>query len=339
VVDVGGSAGHASVALAQAFPELRFVVQDLEYVVRRTVEEGAVEKAGVGGRLELMAQDFFRVQPVRDADVYLLRQILHDWPDESAVQILQNLMPSLKPGARVLMMDQVVPAPGTLAKPREREARTVDLVVMSHFNGKQRDLDDWKEIVAAADKRLRVQRVVQPKASGLAIIELALDEAESKAETGNGHTTELKVGEDRVPERGSPGIIQNGEVPSTNGLTEKDATLQNRHSEQGSDLSPPNVDKERIAATHLAPATADSTDANGLIIEQDLITNGIEKKELAVLTAPTTSENGNPKDVHATAVEIGTTTSNDLVEPETLPKSATEFVVSETVNSVIAAHG
>jgi hypothetical protein len=48
-------------------------------------------------------------------------------------------------------MDQVVPEPGTLPKALELEARTVDLVVLSHFNGKQRDLSDWNSLLSLAD--------------------------------------------------------------------------------------------------------------------------------------------------------------------------------------------
>lgn len=192
VVDVGGSEGHASVLLAQKYPELKFTVQDLEYVVQQTKEAKKIPEE-LSGRVELMAHDFFTAQPVKDGDVYLLRQILHDWPDAAAVQILKNIVPAMqKNGSRVLIMDQVVPAPGTLPKAQEREARTVDLVVMSHFNGKQRDMDDWKNVVQAANDGLRIQRVVQPKGSHFAIIEVVLDttpvdhENDTKAPVVNG---------------------------------------------------------------------------------------------------------------------------------------------------------
>lgn len=70
-----------------------------------------------------MAHDFFTPQPVKYADVYLLRFILHDYPDRYAVKILENLVPALKDGARLIVMDGVLPEPNTLPKSEERIIR------------------------------------------------------------------------------------------------------------------------------------------------------------------------------------------------------------------------
>lgn len=41
-----------------------------------------------------MATDFLETeQPVKDADVYFMRAVLHNWPDEYCVRILRNLLP------------------------------------------------------------------------------------------------------------------------------------------------------------------------------------------------------------------------------------------------------
>jgi 6-hydroxytryprostatin B O-methyltransferase len=192
VVDVGGSGGHTSVAVAQKFTGLDFVVQDLEYVVQQSKDN---LPADLQSRVEFMPHDFFTAQPVKDADVYLLRQILHDWPDESAIVILKNLVTGLKAGAKILVMDQVVPAPGALPNVQEKAARTVDLVVMSHFNGKQRDFDDWKRIFKAVDERLAIRSVSLHPGSVLSIIELGLDDAPKT----NGHAEVVVEDVNAVP--------------------------------------------------------------------------------------------------------------------------------------------
>jgi 6-hydroxytryprostatin B O-methyltransferase len=184
VVDVGGSRGHTSVAIAQKYPDLDFVVQDLEYVVQQSKDSVPED---LKSRVEFMPHDFFTAQPVKDADVYLLRQILHDWPDDSAVLILKNLVASLKPGAKILVMDQVVPAPGALPIVQEKAARTVDLIVMSHFNGKQRDIDDWKAIFKNVDENLAIRKVSLHPGSVLSVIELGLDDVPNT----NGHAVTL----------------------------------------------------------------------------------------------------------------------------------------------------
>ena len=56
-----------------------------------------------------MEHDFFEEQPVKGADVYLLRWVLHDWSDSYAVRILRALIPALNKGARVILNETVLP--------------------------------------------------------------------------------------------------------------------------------------------------------------------------------------------------------------------------------------
>lgn len=121
VVDVGGAQGAVSILLAEVFPELRFVVQDLPEVL-----QGAREKVPthITPRIEFVAHDFFMDQPTV-ADVYLLRAILHNWPDEYCVEILRRLVPALKNGARIVINDSIVPEPGTLPLLAEKNIRYV----------------------------------------------------------------------------------------------------------------------------------------------------------------------------------------------------------------------
>jgi sterigmatocystin 8-O-methyltransferase len=79
VVDVGGSKGHASVRIAEKVPGVTFVVQDDQAIVQAGQDEGV--SAEVKDRIQFMPHDFFNAQPVKGADVYLLRFILHDHPD------------------------------------------------------------------------------------------------------------------------------------------------------------------------------------------------------------------------------------------------------------------
>lgn len=116
VVDIGGSGGHISQALAKDYHHLRFVVQDLPEIINK------VQDPEKNSRIEFMAHNFFNPQP-RVADVYLLRWILHDWPDSYAVKILQNLIPALKNGAKVVINDQLIPGPGSVALLAERQIR------------------------------------------------------------------------------------------------------------------------------------------------------------------------------------------------------------------------
>ena len=101
VVDVGGSRGPVRAFLAQTFPRLRFVVQDLSAT---TAEIGPANAytlpEDVKERVTLTEHDFFEPQPVHEADVYLLRFVFHKWSDEYCLKILRALVPAMGPGGK-----------------------------------------------------------------------------------------------------------------------------------------------------------------------------------------------------------------------------------------------
>lgn len=125
-------------------------------------------------RIRFQGQDFFTPQAIKDADVYLLRMILHDWPYTQAVTILRHLVDALKPGARLIIMDTVLPRPGSIRATQEAVLRVRDLTMWQAFNSKERELDDWMALFAAVDPMLRIKAVVQPPGSSMAIMEVAL---------------------------------------------------------------------------------------------------------------------------------------------------------------------
>jgi hypothetical protein len=120
VVDVGGSRGHVSAHLAERFPHLKFIVQDMPEVVK-----GAEEAipSDVADRVSFVSHDMFTKQPVPDANVYLLRFVLHDWPDKYCIKVLKQLVPALKRGAKVVIQDHLLPDPGTLGLLQEMQLR------------------------------------------------------------------------------------------------------------------------------------------------------------------------------------------------------------------------
>ncbi|KAI9801588.1 MAG: hypothetical protein M1825_003267 [Sarcosagium campestre] len=156
VVDVGGGNGHISIALAQAYPALKLVVQDLADAVKGGAE---ALPAGIAERVEFQAHDMFTVNPVKGAAVYYLRHILHDWPDSHAVLILKALVPVLKDGARVLVSDSVIPPPGGLHGQDEKFVRYLDMQMMVLHNARERTEEDFKNLFERADPRLKYQRV------------------------------------------------------------------------------------------------------------------------------------------------------------------------------------
>ncbi|KAL8679031.1 MAG: hypothetical protein Q9186_004659 [Xanthomendoza sp. 1 TL-2023] len=168
VVDIGGSNGSLGIAIAQRFPSLRCVVQDRPEIIGGCQES---LPSDLHGRVSFMAHDFFQEQPIKGAEIYTLRWILHDWSDKHAARILRALMPALKAGAKLLVLESVLPAPGEISKYEEKAFRSMDMTMLATHNAKERDMDDWKELFRIADPGYEILSVSKPQGSNISIIE------------------------------------------------------------------------------------------------------------------------------------------------------------------------
>lgn len=159
IIDVGGGKGYACRALASAFPGFRFIVQDLPDTVAAAEAQWPTELAG---RARFQVQDFFTPQPAaqvwdegkkEQADVFFMRAIMHDWPDDACVSIIKNLIPGLKRGARVVIYDPHTPDPKEVGWWQDRQARGSNLRMKVLFNGHDRERGEWAGLFARADPR------------------------------------------------------------------------------------------------------------------------------------------------------------------------------------------
>ena len=126
VVDLGGSHGQLCIAVAESFPNLKFIVQELPRMVQ-SVDKSAIPST-VADRIEFMEHDFFTPQSVK-ANVYVLRQVFHNYPDGHVIKILRQLIPALDPGARILVNDYVLAEPGKTPLSKEKYMRYVDILI------------------------------------------------------------------------------------------------------------------------------------------------------------------------------------------------------------------
>ncbi|TLD38799.1 S-adenosyl-L-methionine-dependent methyltransferase [Venturia nashicola] len=172
VVDVGGSIGFVCVALAKKFPELSFVVQDLP----KTVADGPANvPIEFKDRIEFQPHDFYKPQPVKDADVYFFRWICHNQSDKYGVIMLQALIPALKKGARIIINDNCLPKPNTVDPWDEKITRTMDVTMLELLNAKERDVEAWTQLFAMAHPGFKFLGARQPKGSRMSIMEAIWD--------------------------------------------------------------------------------------------------------------------------------------------------------------------
>ncbi|KAL4893186.1 S-adenosyl-L-methionine-dependent methyltransferase [Aspergillus ambiguus] len=172
VVDVGGSTGHAAIAIAEKCPNAKFVVQDLATVVEQG-KRNLPER--LKNRVSFQEHDFFTTQPL-SADVYLLRFILHDHPDPVATKIVKCLIPSMRNGSRLVINDGVLPEANSVPRSEERIARIMDLEMLTTFNARERPLADWVKLVSNTDTRLKFRAVSKPEGSVMSVLEFVFED-------------------------------------------------------------------------------------------------------------------------------------------------------------------
>lgn len=145
-VDIGGAAGALVHALMLGNPKLHGIVLDLPNVVPDAV--AAAEKLGLEQSFSGICGDFLVSVP--EADLYLLKFILHDWNDASCVQILENCRRAMLPGGRVAVIELQL---GPMNEPGLAPLMDLNMLVM--LTGRERILSEYEALFAAAGLNCR----------------------------------------------------------------------------------------------------------------------------------------------------------------------------------------
>ena len=146
VIDIGGGHGAFLAGVLQAHPGLRGVLFDQPHVV-----EGAaptLEAAGVAERCVRVGGDFF-TPPLPTGDIYLLRQVIHDWDDAQGSAILRHCAQAMAQDGKVLVIEALIP-PGNDPSP----VKLLDLHMLVMTGGRQRTEEEYRQLYAAAGLRL-----------------------------------------------------------------------------------------------------------------------------------------------------------------------------------------
>ncbi len=156
VVDFCGGQGALLAGILGAAPRVRG-----RSVRPRVEENGAAEflaAQGVADRTKRVAGDLFDVPP-GGADAYVLKHIVHDWPEEQALRILRNVRAAIKPGGKLLIAEMVIPEQGD----QPHSGKLVDLWLMLLVGGRERTPGQYADLLARAGFRL--ERVVETAAA------------------------------------------------------------------------------------------------------------------------------------------------------------------------------
>ncbi|GAA0590869.1 methyltransferase [Actinomadura livida] len=142
VADLGGGDGTLLAAILRANPGTRGMLVDLP----SGLEAAPGVLADVADRAEIVPCDFLESVP-EGADAYVLKSVLHDWNDEKAAEILRNCRAAMRPGGRVLVLEQVMPE---MVTPEATGVVRNDLNMLVATGGRERTEAEFRELLEGA---------------------------------------------------------------------------------------------------------------------------------------------------------------------------------------------
>jgi O-methyltransferase domain/Dimerisation domain len=152
-VDIGGAGGTLIHTLLMANSQLHGIVLDLPDVVPSAT--AAASALGLADRSKALAGDFFTDVP--EADIYLLKHILHDWNDEQCVCILERCRHAMRPGGRVIVIEALL---GKIGEPGLVACWDLNMMVM--LPGRERTLAEYCALLKQAGFRLDKSSPIRP---------------------------------------------------------------------------------------------------------------------------------------------------------------------------------
>ncbi len=145
-VDVGAGYGGFTALILKENPEIRGTWFDLPHS-----EPGArklMEEHGVADRCDFRPGSFFEKIP-SEHDLYIIKNIIHDWNDERTVAIYTTCRAAMKPGDRLMVVD------GVLSKDSPSFLRAADLTMMVMLGGKYDDRDGYERLLGRSGFKMR----------------------------------------------------------------------------------------------------------------------------------------------------------------------------------------
>jgi C-methyltransferase len=160
IVDVGGGHGSFLAAVLAATPSARGVLYDVPAVVSAAPD--TLWQRGVADRVRIEQGSFFDRVPT-GGDAYVLKNIVHDWPDDKAVQILRNVRAAAGSRATVLLVELVIPE-----HDRDFPGKWADLEMLVNLAARERTAAEYRKLLNQAG--FEMTQLV-PTASPLSVIQ------------------------------------------------------------------------------------------------------------------------------------------------------------------------
>ena len=147
IADIGGGHGLLLATALKTNPQAKGILFDQPQVIEGAPE--VLKANSVADRVETVSGNFFEEIPV-EADIYMMKFIIHDWNDEQSITILSNLAKSAKPGTKLLLVETVVEEDDSVPS----MSKVMDLNMLVMTGGKERTPSEYAALFEKTGFRL-----------------------------------------------------------------------------------------------------------------------------------------------------------------------------------------
>lgn len=158
VADIGGGTGTLLLSILKREPSLKGILFDTEAVLKKHI----LSQLNDDTRWQLCSGSFFEQCP--KADIYLLKNITHDWSDEKIDQILHTIRKAMTPSSKLLIIDNIIPEGN-----QPYFGKEMDLLMMAGFSGgSEHTLLEFSTLLSQSN--LKINQII-PTGCHLSVIE------------------------------------------------------------------------------------------------------------------------------------------------------------------------
>jgi len=160
LTDVGGGTGALITEILNSNLLMKGFVADISSVIQEAKK--TFQAHGIEDRCQAIECDFFKKIPF-GSDIFLMSNILHDWPDEQCRKILTNCRRAMKKDSKLLVVEMIIPLGN-----KPSIAKLLDLEMLVMTGGRERTKAEFKNLFELSGFKL--SRIIPTKES-LCIIE------------------------------------------------------------------------------------------------------------------------------------------------------------------------
>jgi hypothetical protein len=147
LIDIGGGVGEFLVEILEQFPGLQTTLLEQPEVIEQAKKQLA--HSPYFEKIKYLEGDFFKPIPA-GYDAYVMRHIIHDWPDEKAITILSHCANAMAPHSVLLLIEGVIKSANI-----SDITKWIDLHMMVSLNSKERSQEEFNALFNASGLRLK----------------------------------------------------------------------------------------------------------------------------------------------------------------------------------------